>query len=152
MKFRVRILSVACLVFVSAALAATDWEALGKRWWAHVQFLADDKLEGRNVGTPGFERAAAYVTEQFKNAGLQPAGVNGFAQPVEFNVARTNESESSITIILDGKTQQLQLGEDAFFSPHANGTGEITAPALFAGYGLRVAELNYDDFAGLDAK
>jgi len=30
------------------------------------QFLADDKLEGRDTGSAGFEKAAAYVTEQFE--------------------------------------------------------------------------------------
>jgi Zn-dependent M28 family amino/carboxypeptidase len=137
---------------VTAMAAAPDWEALGKRWWAHVQYLADDKLEGRDVGSAGFEIAAAYVTKEFKNAGLQPAGVDGFAQPVHFQVAQTDESQSSISLTLETKTQQLQLGEDAFFVPHADGNAAITAPAVFAGYGLSVQELNYDDLAGLDAK
>jgi len=152
MKFRVRILSVACLVFVSAALAATDWEALGKRWWAHVQFLADDKLEGRNVGTPGFERAAAYVTEQFKNAGLQPAGVNGYAQPVEFDVAQIDESHSSIEIVRDGKAEPVKFGDEAFFAVGKDLAGKAEAEAVFVGYGLTVPELKYDDLAGLDLK
>src|SRR5271163_1015054 len=117
MKFRVRNLAIACFVFSSVAVAASpDWEALGKRWWAHVQFLADDKLEGRNVGTAGFEKAATYVTEQFKNAGLQPAGVNGYAQPVEFDVAQIDESRSSIEILRDGKAEPVNFGEEAFFS------------------------------------
>ena len=45
------------LVLLAAQNSATD----GTRWWSHIQFLADDALEGRNVGTPGFEKAAAYV-------------------------------------------------------------------------------------------
>jgi hypothetical protein len=137
----------------AAAMAATpDWEALGKRWWAHVQYLADDKWEGRDTGSAGYEMAAAYVTKEFKSAGLQPTGTDGYAQPVRFQVAQTDESESSIALTLETKTQQLQLGEDAFFNPHADGDATITAPAVFAGYGLSVPELKYDDFAGLDTK
>jgi hypothetical protein len=137
----------------AAAMAATpDWEALGKRWWAHVQYLADDKLEGRDTGSAGYEMAAAYVTKEFRSAGLQPTGTDGYAQPVRFQVAQTDESESSIALTLETKTQQLKLGEDAFFNPHAGGDATITAPAVFAGYGLSVPELNYDDFAGLDTK
>lgn len=44
---------------------------------AHVRFLADDALEGREVGTAGARCAAAYVAEHFRAAGLQPAGHDG---------------------------------------------------------------------------
>jgi hypothetical protein len=153
MKVFRRLMACLCLFAAAAAIAATpDWDALGKRWWAHIQYLADDKLEGRNVGSEGFEKAAAYVTEQFKSAGLKPAGADGYLQPVRFQVAETDESQSSIKLTLETKTQQLELGEDAFFVPHADGNAMISAPAVFAGYGLTVPELNYDDFAGLDAK
>jgi Zn-dependent M28 family amino/carboxypeptidase len=136
-----------------AAMAATpDWGALGKRWWAHVQYLADDKLEGRDTGSAGYELAAAYVTKEFEEAGLQPAGADGYMQPVRFQVAQTDESQSSITLTRETKTQQLKLGEDAFFVPHADDNATISAPAVFAGYGLSVPELKYDDFAGLDTK
>ena len=56
----------------------------GKAWWAHVQVLADDKLEGRNAGTPGYDKAVEYVESQFKAIGLKPAGTSGFRQPVKF--------------------------------------------------------------------
>jgi Zn-dependent M28 family amino/carboxypeptidase len=53
---------------------------------------------------------------------------------------------------LKGKGKRLVLGEDAFFSPRANGNAEIEAPVVFAGFGLSVPEANYDDFAGLDVR
>lgn len=151
MKFRGRNLGIALLVCAFAVQAAEpDWNALGKRWWAHVQYLADDKLEGRNVGTPGFEKAAAYVTEQFKNAGLRPAGVNAYRQPVEFDVAQIDESHSSIEIVRDGKAEALKFGDEAFFSVGKDLAEKAEADAVFVGYGLTVPELHYDDLAGLD--
>jgi hypothetical protein len=42
----------------------------------HVEFLASEELEGRGIGTAGLEKAAEYIAEQFKNAGLQPGGNN----------------------------------------------------------------------------
>jgi hypothetical protein len=45
---------LACLLVVTATAQSPDFGAEGQAWWAHVQVLADDKLEGRNVGTPGF--------------------------------------------------------------------------------------------------
>src|SRR5262249_5863254 len=140
------------MVFGAAVTARTDWNAAGKRWWAHVQYLADDKLEGRDTGSAGYEMAVRYVTEQFKAAGLQPAGIDGYSQTVRFQVAQTDESQSFIELTRETKTQRLELGEDAFFSPHADGNDQIQAPVVFAGFGLSVPEMNYDDFAGLDAR
>ena len=66
-----------CLLAAAAAAGtaarSADLASEGKSWWAHVQFLADDKLEGRNVGTPGFDKAVEYVEGQFKAIGLKPA-------------------------------------------------------------------------------
>ena len=47
-------------LFAVAAFAA-DYAAEGRLWWTHIQFLADDQLEGRSVGTPGFQKAVQYV-------------------------------------------------------------------------------------------
>src|SRR5262249_28395349 len=86
---------VATAAIASGALAAaTDWNAAGKRWWSHVQYLADDRLEGRDTGSPGDEAAAAYVVQQFMDAELQPASDAGFAQVVQFKVAQIDESQS----------------------------------------------------------
>ena len=46
---------------ISATAQSADLGSEGKAWWAHVQFLADDKLEGRNVGTPGFDKAVEWM-------------------------------------------------------------------------------------------
>src|SRR5882762_6915314 len=138
---------------VAATAAGPDWEALGKRWWAHVQSLADDKLEGRDTGSAGFEKAAAYVTEQFRRGGLKPAGEKGYAQSVEFNVMQIDESGSSIELIRDGKSTPVKLGDEAFFElVHSALPATAEASAVFVGYGLTVPELNYDDFAGQDLR
>src|SRR3954453_6542246 len=44
---------------------------------AHLEFLADDALEGRRPGTRGGELAAKYIAAQFERLGLQPAGDSG---------------------------------------------------------------------------
>ena len=75
-----------CFFAIAGICVAQDWNARGKAWWAHIKYLADDKWEGRGIGSEGFRQTAAYVTEQFKRAGLQPAGEHGYAQTVDFNV------------------------------------------------------------------
>ena len=59
----------AAAITLLVAQAATD----GARWWAHVEYLADDGLQGRDVGSEGFEKAAVYVAGQFEKIGLKPA-------------------------------------------------------------------------------
>jgi len=133
------------------SLTAPDWNALGDAWWAHIQYLAGDKLEGRGTGTEGFAKSAAYVTDQFQKVGLYPAGENGYAQTVEFNVLQLDEEKSSLGLLHDGKAVPFQFGEDGFLSPTANAAA-VEAAAVFIGYGLKVPEEKYDDFAGVDLK
>src|SRR5579863_1944660 len=146
-----RSLLVLLLFTAVTAVAAPDWNALGNAWWAHIQYLADDKLEGRGTGTEGFAKAAAYVTDQFQKAGLQPAGERGYAQTVAFNVLQLDEKNSSLEFIRDGKAEAVNFGEDGFLFPTPN-AAPVEAPAVFIGYGLKIPEQNVDDFAGVDLK
>lgn len=43
----------------------------------HVDFLASKELEGRGLGSVGLDKAANYIAEQFKKAGLLPGGEDG---------------------------------------------------------------------------
>ena len=123
----------------------------GQSWWAHVKFLADDNLEGRETGSEGLRKAESYVVDQFSKAGLQPAGTNGFYQPVEFISRQIVEKDSSAALVLSGKAQPLTLGDDAYFSTRAElSSEEITAPLVFIGYGLKIPEKNYDDLSSFD--
>ena len=135
-------------VEVEGSQASHDFD--GKSWWEHVKFLADDKLEGRDTGSRGEHEAEKYAVEQLKKAGAEPAGVDGFYQPVKFVSRRIVEKDSRLTLIRNGKSERLVLGEDAFISARVMPAPKIGASLVFAGYGLKIPESNYDDFAGLD--
>ncbi len=123
----------------------------GQSWWAHVTFLADDNLEGRETGSEGLRKAESYIVDQFTKAGLQPAGSNGFYQPVKFISRQIVEKDSSAMLVASGKAEPLTLGDDAYFTTRAElSSEEITAPLIFVGYGLKIPEKNYDDLSGLD--
>jgi Peptidase family M28 len=124
----------------------------GQRWWDYVKVLADDNMEGRETGSPGLERASAYVVEQLKKDGLQPAGNKGFYQPVKLVSRQIDENGSSMQLLRDGNIQIVKLGEDAMFSTRVDLAPETDAPLVFVGYGLNVPEKNYDDFAGVNVK
>src|SRR5580693_4162789 len=85
----------------------------GKSWWNHIEVLADDKLEGRDTGSRGEREAQNYAVRQLKNAGAEPAGVDGFYQTVKFTSRQIVENDCSLTLIGDGKREPLVLGDDA---------------------------------------
>ncbi len=139
-------------ISVCLRAAPVDWDAAGKAWWKHVQYLASDQLEGRNVGSAGYEKAAAYVAEQFQRAGLEPAGNDGYFQPVGFLEASIDPGKSSLAIVRDGRSTPVpvpgesQLGYSQYSAP------SIKASVVFAGYGLVIPEARYDDLKGLSVK
>jgi aminopeptidase YwaD len=77
----------------------------------HINYLADDKLEGRRTGTAGEKLAYEYITGQFKNAGLIPIQADGtFLQ--EFDV--TEGKEINDETFFSVNDQPLILKEDFF--------------------------------------
>jgi Zn-dependent M28 family amino/carboxypeptidase len=136
------------LMLPVAAQTPSDFD--GQTWWNHVKFLADDKLEGRDTGSRGEREAQKYAVEQLKHQDAEPAGTNGFYQPVRFVSRQIVEKDCSLTLVRDGKREPLVLGEDAIIGTRVMPAPEVSAPLVFAGYGLKVPENNYDDFAGLD--
>src|ERR1035438_3136044 len=103
-------------------------------------------MEGRLTGSEGYLRAARYVVSQFDALGLQPAGVNGYYQPVKFDVTRVIADRSSVTLLIDGRREPLVLGRDAIVGARGIQPKSITAPLVFIGYGLHLPEAKYDDF------
>jgi len=139
---------VMAAIAVSLLAATQD----GSRWWGHVQYLADDKLEGRNTGSAGHRQAAAYVAGEFERAGLEPAGIDGYLQPVRLHARRLVEDQSSLALIRGGVAEPLTLGEDAIIGTRVDPASLLEAPVVFAGYALTVPEMHYDDLSGLDLR
>jgi Zn-dependent M28 family amino/carboxypeptidase len=121
-------------------------QTAGQSWWAHVQALADDSMQGRLTGSDGYLRAARYVVLQFDAAGLQPAGSNSYYQPVKFDVTRVLADKSSVSLLTAGHTEPLVLGHDAILGARGVQPKSVTAPLVFIGYGLHLPEAKYDDF------
>ena len=124
----------------------------GKTWWGYVKILADDDMEGRETGSRGLRKAEAYVVEQLKKDGIEPAGKDGYYQPVKFEQHQIVESDSSAALVHNGQSEPLTLGDDCFFNTRVDLAPAIEAPLIFVGYGLKIPEMHYDDLAGLDLK
>lgn len=153
MKTTAFILAVCALLVCSVPSQQPDQSHFdGKTWWNYVKILADDKMEGRETGSAGLRKAEAYIVDELKKDGLQPAGVNGFYQPVQFVSRQVVEKDSSLALVQDGKAAPLTIGDDAIFSTRVDLAPSVEAPLVFVGNGFTVPEMNYDDFAGVDLK
>ena len=122
---------------------------------AHIAYLADDRLLGRQAGTPGYQMAVDYVTQQLKVLGVQPAGDAGtFVQKVQLRRAFLQPGAIFAAHDVQGATLPLTAGQDyiVYPSPELPATTVANAPLAFAGFGISAPELGYDDYAGLDVK
>ena len=111
------LLSCTTLLLTTTVLAA-DYAQEGKRWWSHIQVLADDKMEGRNTGSDGHRKAAQYVSGEFERNGLKPAGTSGYIQPVKFHTRRIVEKDSSLALVRDvGMDAVADRAMSVWFTP-----------------------------------
>src|SRR5882724_6933283 len=102
------VLLCALLAFPVPVLAA---DAVSQ-WWADVSTLADDGMEGRLTGSPGYDRAAQYVIGRLKEEGLKPAGIKGYLQPVALQQQLVDQEASHATLsAADGGATLLKVGE-----------------------------------------
>ena len=150
---------VACIVSGAASFCAWAAEFLAHVNRAairsHVEFLADDLLEGRETGTRGYAIAARYVASQFAAAGLKPGGDAGsFLQNVPFRSAQLEPDSAEFAIVgSSGDAVRYKFGEDfvVFPSRLAEST-EASAAAVYAGHGIVAPHLGIDDYAGLSVR
>jgi Zn-dependent M28 family amino/carboxypeptidase len=135
---------------VEAALAGIRAEGVR----AHIRFLSDDLLEGRDTGTRGYDLAARYVAALFEQWGLEPAGSNGtYFQPVPLRRIDFVPEDSSLGVVRSGGERKLVHEEDFLMSGHETYPAtSVEAPAHFVGYGVNAPELGYDDYAGADVR
>jgi len=142
-------LLASALVLTSVLHAQTkDWTPAANAWWSHVQYLADDKLEGRRAGSPGYFKAVEYVETQFKQIGLKPAGTNGYGQDIELVPTSIDVEKSSFAV----DNVRYELPADLQLNAHVDGAGAVDAPMVFLGYGLSLPKKHVDDIAGEDLK
>jgi hypothetical protein len=97
-------------------------------WWETTTLLSSDAMEGRDTGSPGYERAAAVVAERFAAAGLEPLGDNGtWFQEVPMEELAITQA----TITVGGR--ELKFLHDIFTSP-GSANEIVEAPIIYCGY------------------
>jgi hypothetical protein len=121
---------------------------------AHMRFLSDSLLQGRGLGTPGYQVAAHYVAAQLETAGLHPAGAGGtWYQNVPLRKSVTVDSESSLSLITGSGEQVLTPLKDYVHWGDLNkAENSVQAALVFVGFGVSAPERGYDDYAGADVR
>lgn len=117
---------------------------------AHVDFLADDLLEGRDAGSRGFDIAAKYVATQFEGLGLTQAVQGSWYQPVTLSMADiVSGTTPSLTI---GGTKYETGGDVIVGAFGREPEQKLDAGAVFVGFGIDAPDQGMTDYAGLDVK
>jgi hypothetical protein len=138
-----------------------------ERLRAHITYLASDKLEGRRTGTTGATAAANYIADEFGRLGLKALPQssdkpkNKFFQAFPYvagvELGKGNElmfsstADSDSTPRVSANQTGLHVGEDWMPLGLSTNAQIEKAQAVLVGYGLTVAELKHDDYAGANA-
>ncbi len=143
-------LAVLALPVAALAQQAAAPEFTADAFRSHVAFLADDLLQGRDTGKPGYDIAARYVATRFEGLGLKPAGSNGgWYQQVPFVTYKVGETPARLTI--GGRT--FENGKEFVTGASPSELNQsIEAPVVFVGYGLDSPGEGFNDYAGLNVK
>lgn len=148
------LLTFFCTLLLSVAVDAADTsdQQLQNRLRAHIEFLADDRMGGRQPGSDGYNIAANYVASQFLQMGLLPAGNDGsYFQQVPLRQAFLEPGSAEMVISRDGASTPLVFVEQFFMRPSLGSTSSrLEAEMVFVGYGIDAAELDYSDYRDID--
>ena len=142
------------LVFAGSAQAQDTGPISAQRMSDVVKTIASDAFEGRSPGTPGEDKTVAYLVDQFRAIGLEPAGDDGGwtqAVPmVRFNI----KPDARIAVSAAGGEVPLRQGQEVMVMTQRpiERVRIAAAPLVFAGYGVKAPERGWDDFKGYDLK
>jgi len=152
-------LAVLATLAVTPAFASDAKDIDPKQLAQMVQVLSSDEFEGRGPATPGEDKTIGYVIGRMQAAGLQPGGdlhdgVRGWTQAVPLGRFKINGPvDASFT--QGGQKQALAQGEQVAIRAAMNGAKRVdidNAPLVFAGYGVKAPERDWDDFKGMDLR
>lgn len=118
----------------------------------HIKDLSADSMEGRAPGTPGEEKATAYMQRQFQALGLAPGNPDGsWFQKVQL-IGYT--STPAAKIVAGGRPVAMRNLDD-YVAGSRHDTPEVKvndSGIVFVGYGVVAPEYGWDDYKGLDVK
>lgn len=121
---------------------------------AELTFVASDALQGRMSMQPGDDAAVQWIAAEFAKAGLQPAATDAKGQPSYLQTVplieyRSNPAANALTLRL-GTTEQSWKAPELIGGYRDD--VDLSAPLVFAGFGISAPGVGYDDYKGLDVR
>jgi len=152
----------AILILMTVQNAVCQFTPSKDRMRDAVKYLAGDELKGRFPGTEGMEKAAAFIIDQYKAAGVKSWG-DSYKQ--EFSVTTALEAGTGNNVVFETVIQRPGIPKEKLprakqnwimkndFVPLAfSDNGTVTGELAFVGFGISAPELKYDDYEGIDVK
>jgi hypothetical protein len=94
----------------------------------HLYTLANDSMQGRKAGSPGIEKAAKYIEQQFSEIGLKPFENSSFRQSFKHINSRSEKKEELDLFNIIGLLKGTSLKEEfVIISAHYDNLGQIEA-------------------------
>jgi Zn-dependent M28 family amino/carboxypeptidase len=145
-----------CLALLTACSPTPTGERAldlsAERLLADITMLASDSFQGRAPGTIGEERTVAFLTAQFKAAGMEPGNPDGsWVQAVDLVGIR---GTPTATFRVGGRVLPMRWRDD-FVAVSRRVVPTVTvAPSelVFVGYGVVAPEYGWDDYKGVDVR
>ncbi len=156
-----RLLAATAIALASVPAVAQDMGPFDPAQLSQIdKHISSDAFQGRGPATPAETMTINYIADQFKAAGIQPAGDMVDGQRSYFQAVPLLKSEfataPTFTLNLgNGQSMPLTQGEQIALRAPMNGASAVNvanAPLLFVGYGVSAPERNWDDFKGQDVK
>src|SRR3954451_16957866 len=147
MHLRMAALALGCLTGASLCQTA-DVVPQQRRLRADLDFLTSGVLAGRLSLSPEAEIAARYIASDFERSGLQPASGSSYLQEFPLIAYRSDPQERSLTLTRGGVARPFPTSE---IGGGFKNEVRVTAPVMFAVYGISAPEYGYDDYARIDA-
>lgn len=124
-------------------------EGVLERLRKDIYTLSDERMEGREAGTPGERMAAEYIALRMREAGLKPMFNGSYFQEVPFPGEFTEGPDNYL--VINGVA--YTFNEDFFPLPNT-GNAVANAAAVYASYGLEGVEGidNYKDLGNIEGK
>ena len=148
------LVALACLLATTAPAQPVSARADGGAMHGYVRALASPDMLGRRTLTPGFDRAAAWAEARFREWRLMPAGDNGtFIQPVPIVGPKSDFvwTTGMPALTVDGRAFSFKEA-DFVVDPSSTAATDVTAEAVFAGYGISAPAKGLDEYAGLEVR
>ncbi len=115
----------------------------------YVRVLTGEDLRSRPAGLEGGQKASAWIADQFKAWGIEPAGKNGYFQ--DFKKAVSHVAEAFFAAG-EGTARRAFAADEEWRVMQNSGSADVTGELVFAGYGIASEKAGWNDFAGLDVK